>query len=104
MVKYKIPLTEMPFVEAAPAVRHKIHDRDGRRLRLVEYDQSMVPHWCERGHVGQILDGQMEIEFATGTVSFGPGDGVDIPSGEMHRHRARILSKRVLALFVEDTD
>src|SRR5690606_41406737 len=67
----------------------------GQRLRLVEYSAAMPPHWCRRGHLGTILSGRFEIEFASGTEVFVEGDGVDIPSGESHRHRARALTETV---------
>jgi quercetin dioxygenase-like cupin family protein len=79
-----------------------VHKRDGQCLRLVEYSAAMPPHWCTRGHVGTILSGRFEIEFAGGTEVFVEGDGVDIPPGESHRHRARALTETVLALFVEE--
>jgi len=98
---YRIRFEDLPWQECAPGVRHKVVQRDQQLLRLVEYASGMPPHWCERGHVGQILEGTMEIEFASGTWTFEPGDGVDIPEGGAHRHRARILSEHVLAIFVE---
>jgi ethanolamine utilization protein EutQ (cupin superfamily) len=83
-------------------VRHKVFPFQGRRLRLVEYSSEFEPHWCERGHVGQILEGRFQIEFIDGTEVFKAGDGVAIPDGPEHRHRATVLSGIVRALFVEE--
>jgi len=83
-------------------VRHKVFPFQGRRLRLVEYSSEFEPHWCERGHVGQILEGRFQIEFNDGTEVFKAGDGVAIPDGPEHRHRATVLSGIVRALFVEE--
>ena len=70
-------------------------------MRLVEYTGEMEPHWCDRGHVGMILKGRFEIEFDSGTLVFEEGDGVAIPDGAGHRHRARALTDVVRAVFIE---
>ena len=90
---WESPMTGMRF----KAVRH-----GSQQLRLVEYTEEMVPHWCERGHVGSILAGRFRIEFPDHTFTFNPGDGVFIPSGHAHRHRARVVNGPVRALFVEE--
>jgi hypothetical protein len=63
----------------------------------------MEPHWCDRGHLGYILEGRFEIEFAEGTYVFEARDGVIIPSGATSRHRARVLTVVVRAVFVKDS-
>jgi quercetin dioxygenase-like cupin family protein len=68
---------------------------------VVEYFPDMPPHWCEKGHVGYILEGEFEIEFDNTTHVFRQGDGLFIPDGAEHRHRARVLSDVVRAIFVE---
>ncbi len=83
-------------------VRHKIFQFQDKKLRLVEYSSDMEPHWCDRGHVGYILDGQFQIEFNDGVRVFNAGDGVVIPDGPDHKHRATVLSKVVRAIFIED--
>jgi quercetin dioxygenase-like cupin family protein len=83
-------------------VRQKVFSDGAKRVRLVEYTRAMPPHWCEKGHFGYILEGTFEIEFPGGTHVFGPGDGVFIPDGAEHKHRARALSEVVRVVFVED--
>jgi mannose-6-phosphate isomerase-like protein (cupin superfamily) len=83
-------------------LRFKALSQGGRRIRLVEYTEAMEPHWCENGHIGVILDGTFEIEFADEAIVFEEGSGVFIPSGHAHRHRARVLEGPVHALFVEE--
>lgn len=102
-MSYRIAFEHLPWESCGEGVRHKVHRRAGRILRLVEYDSSMPPHWCSRGHLGTILEGRLEIDFASGTETFCEGDGVDIPPEEAHRHRARVLSDKVTALFVESS-
>ncbi len=83
-------------------VRHKERLFQDKKLRLVEYSKEMEPHWCEKGHIGCILQGQIEIEFTSGVQVFKAGDGVIIPNGPDHRHKARVLSGTVRAIFIED--
>ncbi len=56
----------------------------------------------EKGHFGYILEGHLEIEFDGGTHVFKEGDGVFIPDGAVHKHRAKVLSEVVRVIFVED--
>jgi len=83
-------------------VRQKVITHSGKKVRLVEYSKAMPPHWCTKGHYGYILKGRFEIEFADRTHIFKEGDGVFIPDGEEHRHRAKVLSNVVITIFVED--
>jgi len=101
---YRVDFERFPWVDCGPGVRHKIHRWGTQLLRLVEYGSDMPPHWCERGHVGTILSGRFEIEFADSTIVFAEGDAVVIPSGDAHRHRARTLTDKVVAVFVESAE
>ena len=83
-------------------VRFKAVRHEGKLLRLVEYTKDMAPHWCEKGHIGRILEGRFEIKFEGETVTYEPGDGVFIPPGERHKHMARALTEVVRTVFVED--
>jgi len=83
-------------------VRHKAITDSGKRLRLAEYTRAMPVHWCEKGHYGYVLYGELEIEFEDETQVLRQGDGVFIPDGSAHRHRARVLSETVRVIFVED--
>jgi len=67
---------------------------------LVEYTRDMAPHWCEKGHVGYVLDGEFEVEFERETVVFQAGDGVFIPSGPEHKHMAKTRTDVVRVVFV----
>jgi len=61
----------------------------------------MAPHWCAKGHVGHIVDGILELEFADRVVTAATGDVLFIPGGPEHTHRAKTAT--VTALFIEDT-
>jgi quercetin dioxygenase-like cupin family protein len=99
---YRTDFDRLDWQSPMQGVRCRVEKRGDRQLRLVEYTEEMPPHWCEKGHVGMILEGDFEIEFPSGTQVFRRGDGVFIPPGHEHRHRARVLTKKVVAVFVED--
>ena len=100
-MSYKVDFRTMDWESPMAGVRHKVVDREGVRLRLAEYRVDMEPHWCERGHVGRILEGTFEIVFEDEAHIYEAGDGVFIPSGAEHKHMARVIDGPVLALFVE---
>ena len=101
-MQYHIDFDSIPWESPMEGLRFKAMSQGGARVRLVEYTEDMEPHWCEKGHMGSILEGTFEIEFPDQTLVFASGDGVFIPSGHEHRHKARVLSGPVRALFVEE--
>ncbi len=102
MQQYKIEFDSLNWDSPMAGVRCKAFRQDGRQLRLVEYTPEMPPHWCEKGHVGWILEGRFEIKFDNEVVIFEQGDGVFIPPGMAHRHNGRALTDVVRVVFVEE--
>ena len=100
-LRYKAEFEKLPWECPLEGVRHKSVERDGIRLRLVEYSKEMPPHWCEKGHFGYVIEGRLEIEYEKGKVIYVPGDGIYIPNGPAHRHRGRVLSEKATVFFVE---
>ena len=101
--EYKVQFDKLDWEVPFEGVRHKCMDQSGLRLRLVEYSSSMPQHWCEKGHYGFLLEGRMEIEYTGRTIVYNPGDGMFLPEGADHKHRARVLSDTALVFFVENT-
>jgi quercetin dioxygenase-like cupin family protein len=60
----------------------------------------MPPHWCEIGHYGLILEG--EIEYLNEKIIYKKGDGVFIPDGPEHKHRGRVITESVKVIFIEN--
>lgn len=101
-MKYKIDFNGLEWETPMQGVKHKYLDQDNLRMRLVEYSNDMPPHWCERGHNGYVLEGEMEIEYDEDKIIYKNGDGIFIPPGKEFRHKARIISDKVLVFFVEN--
>ena len=103
MNQYRIDFESMEWQVPADGVRFKAFEQEGRKLRMVEFAKEFVePDWCCKGHIGYILEGQMEIDFDGKAILFGPGDGVFIPQGAEHKHKCRALTDTVTAILVED--
>jgi ethanolamine utilization protein EutQ (cupin superfamily) len=103
MEKYRIDFKTIPWETPTVGVRFKAYEQDGRKLRLAEFTKEFVESdWCIKGHIGYVLDGQMEIDFDGKVTMFGPGDGLFIPAGEKHKHKAKVLTDILKIILVED--
>lgn len=102
MTQSKIDFQALPWQTPMVGARFKAAVLGDKRLRLVEYTKEMAPHWCEKGHIGYVLEGRMEIQLDDQTAKFNAGDGIFLPPGREQRHMAKILSDVVLVVFVED--
>jgi uncharacterized cupin superfamily protein len=71
------------------------------RTRMVEYSPGYVAdHWCERGHVVLVLEGELVTELRDGReVVLGPGQSYVVADGD-GAHRSR--SPRGARLFIVD--
>lgn len=99
----RIAFDDLPWEVSAAGNRSKTQVLGSRQLRLVEFTPELDhPHWCERGHIGYVLEGELEIEFDRGALTFRAGDGISIPPGLLDRHRPRALSELVRVIFVEN--
>ena len=100
-IQYKADFDKLEWDSPILGVRHKYIDQNNVRIRLAEYSKEMPPHWCEKGHYGYLIEGQMEIEYKNSKMIYKSGDGIFIPDGPDHKHRARVLSGKVLVFFIE---
>ncbi len=104
MEQYRVDFSSMKWEIPAAAVKFKAYEQDAKKLRLVEFSKGFIePDWCRKGHIGYILEGQMKIDFSGKVVVFSTGDGVFIPAGEKHKHKATVLTDVVKVILVENT-
>lgn len=73
-------MSDIPFGttdwDAVPATEHKgecgsavwrTREFGGIRVRMVEYSAGyLADHWCSKGHILLVLDGELETELADG--------------------------------------
>ena len=93
---------KMPWERPAPGVRFKAVDREGTRLRLVEFtDEFVEREWCTKGHVGYVLEGTLELSFAHATLRLSAGQGVFILAGEAEKHKVKVVGEEARLILVE---
>ena len=71
------------------------------RVRVVEYTPGYrADHWCRKGHVLLVLDGELETDLEDGRhVRLGPGMSYQVADGTMaHRSSTRTGAR----LFIVD--
>lgn len=71
------------------------------RVRMVEYSPGYVAnHWCSKGHILLVIEGEMETELADGRVfKMTPGVSYQVADGaEPHRSSTRTGAR----LFIVD--
>ena len=102
MAQYRVDFEAIPWETPIDGLRFKALRQSGRQLRLVEYTREMKPHWCEKGHIGYVLEGRFEIRYAQEIQVYRPGDGVFIPPGPAHKHMGQVVTDLVRVIFVEE--
>ena len=99
----RLAFSGLEWTAIAPGARHKMFERDGKCVRLLEFSRAFVEvEWCRKGHVGVVLQGVLELDFEGRSQRFNPGDGLFIPAGETGKHKARSISERVTLFLVDD--
>jgi ethanolamine utilization protein EutQ (cupin superfamily) len=97
----RIDFEALPWDAPAAGVKFKAYEHNGRRLRLAEFTREFIePDWCTKGHIGFVLEGQMEIDFDGQSLMFGPGDGLFIRPGD--KHAAKVITDMAKLILVED--
>lgn len=102
MLNYKIDFNQIEWEYPIEGVKCKAYNYGNKRIRLIEYTKEMPPHWCEKGHYGLILDGEIEIEYSNEKIVYKKGDGVFIPDGVEHKHKGRVITESVRVIFIEN--
>lgn len=99
----RIDLAAESWRATAPGARHKMVERGGKRVRLVEFGVEFVePDWCLKGHVGYLLEGELELAFEDRAERYRPGDAFVIRPGGPDKHMARAVGATARLLLVED--
>ena len=103
MEQYRIDFESMPWESPVAGMKFKAYEQNARKLRLVEFSKEFIEEdWCTKGHIGYILEGQMEIDFDGKKEVLSPGDGIFIQASQEHKHKGRVLTDKVKAILVEE--
>ncbi len=94
-----VPATEHPG-ETGTATWRTV-ELPGLRVRMVTYSPGYsADHWCERGHVLLVLEGELVTELRTGTEARLTAGQCYVVSDGMGAHRSRTRSGA--RLFIVD--
>ena len=101
----KVDFSSLAWEQMAPGARYKSVVRGGRKLRLVEFTRRHEEtKWCTKEHIGMVLSGEVEIEFAHRVERYRARDGIFILGGEAEKHIARVVTYMVRMVLVERAD
>lgn len=103
----RVPFGELPWAEDAPGIRAREVDLRGARWATVEYEAGAArEEWCEEGHRGFVLTGEIEYEFDDGAepLRASEGEAFFLPPASLGAgaHRGRNRSGGVTRLFLID--
>jgi quercetin dioxygenase-like cupin family protein len=84
-----LPATHHPGETEAAATWRTLNNGDVR-MRVVEYAPGyLADHWCDRGHVIYVLEGELKTELKDGRIfTFGPGEGYTVSDFGDAAHRS----------------
>ena len=103
MDQHRILFDSLEWQDGIRGARFKSFRNGSKQLRLLEFTSEFVePDWCEKGHVGFVIQGELEIDFRGHLVKYPEGSGVFIQAGLESAHKARSITPTVLLFLVED--
>ncbi|HEV2093819.1 MAG TPA: hypothetical protein VGR18_11705 [Rubrobacter sp.] len=105
----RVPFGELPWAEDAPGIQAREVDVGGARWATVEYEAGAArEEWCEEGHRGFVLAGEIEYEFDDGgePLRASEGEAFFLPPAPVGggAHRGRNRSEGATRLFLIDDD
>jgi len=103
MEQYRILFDELEWQDGIRGARFKVFRSGNKQLRLLEFTSEFIePDWCEKGHIGLVLSGELEIDFRGRLVRFSEGSALFIPHGATSGHKARSIAAVTQLFLVED--
>ena len=88
----RVPFSAAELAPEAPGIASRAVEVNGVRWAIVEYEPGVLrEEWCEEGHSGYVLAGEIEYEFRQDDrepLVLRQGDGFTLGDGGAHRGRA----------------
>lgn len=71
MQPFKVDFEALDWQSPLPGARSRAFRSGGKQRRLLEFTSEFVePNWCEKGHIGVVLEGVLEVDFRGRLVSY----------------------------------
>jgi quercetin dioxygenase-like cupin family protein len=101
--KYRVLFESLDWQNTMPGMRFKAHCDGNKQVRLLEFTSEFVePDWCEKGHIGLVLKGELEIDFHGRLARYPEGSVIFIPCGAASGHKARSITDVTQLFLVDD--
>lgn len=87
-----IPLDTIPRAPEAPGIASSAQDVEGVRWAVVDYEPGVLrEEFCEEGHSGYVLAGEVTYEFSGSDerLRVTAGQAFTLPAGAAGAHRGR---------------
>jgi len=102
-----VPFGEMEWTDDAPGIRTREAEVEGARWAIVRYGEGVRrEEWCEEGHRGYVVEGEIEYEFDDGRepLRASEGEAFVVPPATLGSgaHRGRNLAPGPTRLFLID--
>lgn len=100
----RIDFHQISWDNKSAGMRVKRVLRNGKQMRLVEISPDAgEAEWCEEGHTGYILEGELETNI-NGTIErLYAGNGIIIPDGKKYRHKSKAVNGVVRLILLDNT-
>ena len=99
----RVDFDQIAWDNKSAGMRVKRILRDGKQMRMIEIrPDSGDPDWCEVGHVGNILEGELETNINGEIERLSAGDWLIIPSRKEHRHKSIAVNGVVRLILIDD--
>jgi hypothetical protein len=103
MESHRVLFDSLEWQNGINGARFKVFRSGTKQLRLLEFTSEFVePDWCEKGHIGFVVQGELEIDFRGHLVKYPEDSGIFIPAGSASAHKARSITPTVTLFLVED--
>jgi len=103
MESIRIDFSRIDWDTRSAGMRVKRAVQQGKQVRLVEIGPDTgEADWCEVGHVGYVLEREIETSFDGAVERLTAGDGLVIPGGKKYRHKSKAINGTVRLLLVDD--
>lgn len=103
MEQYRILFDELEWQDGIRGARFKVFRSGSKQIRLLEFTSEFIePDWCEKGHVGFVIEGELEIDFRGTVMRYPKGSALFIPSSVASGHKARSIAAVTQLFLVED--
>ena len=103
MEQYRILFDALEWQGGIRGARFKVFRSGSKQIRLLEFTSEFIePDWCEKGHIGFVVKGEIEIDFRGSIVRYPEASGLFIPAGSASGHKARSVTPAALLFLIED--